>query len=219
MPTELCAYGFSCASMMMQPGLTAIECPNKETCGTIIQLTEEDLIELYQARLENNRRIVERVRLTREQTASYLLNSRGCPQSPESLGVTDTIAQLREAITALEETITELSGGYIAPSGVEAHRYSVKRPYATYEYNKLTSKEAIFPSQIKEEEVKVIHLSRDTDPRNVEGRAGIERRNRLLAIATQLRLATESLDNAREKAKGVSVYETVAQKMTRFYNN
>ena len=219
MPTELCAYGFSCASMMMQPGLTAIECPNQETCGTIIQLTEEDLIELYQARLENNRRIVERVRMTRGQTASYLLNSRGCPQTPETLGVTQSIDQLRDAIAALEETIIELGAGYVAPEGVEAHRYSVKRPYATYEYNKLTSKETIFPSQIKEEEVKVIHLSRDGDPRNIEGRAGIERRNRLLAIATKIRLATESLDNARERAKGVSVYDTVAQKMTRFYNN
>ena len=215
MPTELCAYGFSCASMMMQPGLTAIECPNQETCGTIIQLTEEDLIELYQARLENNRRIVERVRMTRGQTASYLLNSRGCPQTPETLGVPQSIDQLRDAIAALEETITELGAGYVVPEGVEAHRYSVKRPYATYEYNKLTSKETIFPSQIKEEEVKVIHLSRDTDPRNIEGRAGIERRNRLLAIATQLRVATELLYNTRDKASSVSVYETVAQKMTR----
>lgn len=160
------------------PGLTAIECPNKETCGTIIQLTEEDLIELYQARLENNRRIVERVRMTRGQTAHYLLNSRGCPQTPETLGVPQSIDQLKDAIAALEETITELGGGYVAPERVEAHRYAVKRPYATYDYNKLTSKEAIFPSQIKEEEVKVIHLSRDTDSRNIEGRAGIERRNR-----------------------------------------
>jgi hypothetical protein len=78
MPTELCAYGFSCASMIMQPGLTAQNCPNKDTCGTIIQLTQNDLIELYQARLENNRRIVERVRMTREETANYLLSSRGC---------------------------------------------------------------------------------------------------------------------------------------------
>ena len=85
--------------MMMLPGLTAIECPNKDTCGTIIQLTEEDRIELYRARLENNRRIVERVRMTRGQTASYLLSTRGCPQTPETLGVTQSIDQLRDAIS------------------------------------------------------------------------------------------------------------------------
>ena len=215
MPTELCAYGFSCASMMMQPGLTAIECPNRETCGTIIQLTEEDLIELYQARLENNRRIVERVRMTRGQAAHYLLASRGCPQTPESLGITESIARLRGAIALLESTITELSVGYVAPMGIEAHRYSVKRPYATYEYNKLTAKKAIFPPQIKEEEVKVIHLSRDEDPRNIEGRSGIERRNRLLAIMTQVQIATDILNTAREQSSNISIEEVVAEKITR----
>ena len=215
MPTELCAYGFSCASMLMQPGLTAIDCPNKNECGTIIQLTQEDRVELYRARLENNRRIVEQVRMTREQTASYLLSARGCPQTAESLGVTEAVGQLREAIAHLESTIEELSRGYIAPPSAEAHRYTVKRPYGTYEYNKLTASEAIFPPQQEENEVKVIHLSKDTDPRNIEGRAGIERRNRLGAIASKLSLATEILNQAREKASLVSVYETVAQKITR----
>ncbi|WP_072013911.1 hypothetical protein [Myxosarcina sp. GI1] len=178
-------------------------------------MTEEDRVELYLARLENNRRIVERVRLTREQTASYLLTSRGCPQTPDSLGITDTLAHLRDAIAHLESTITHLSSSYIAPEGVEAHRYVVKRPYRSYEYNKLTSKEAIFPPQIKEQEVKVVHLSKDDDPRNIEARAGIERRNRLLAIATQIRAATELLDKAREDASSIPVYDTVTHKITR----
>lgn len=215
MPTELCAYGFSCASMMMQPGLTAIECPNKDTCGTIIQLTEEDRIELYRARLEDNRRIVERVRMSRGETARYLLSTRGCPQTLETLGVTEAVGQLREAIASLEETINELSAGYVAPEGVEAHRYSVKRPYATYEYNKLTAKKAIFPPQAKEEKVKVIHLSRDEDPRNIVGRSGIERRNRLLAVVTQLEAATNVLNRAREVASTGSIDEVVAEKITR----
>ena len=215
MPTELCAYGFSCAAMLLQPGLTAIDCPNKHTCGTIIQLTEEDRVELYRARLENNRRIVEQVRMTREQTASYLLSTRGCPQTAESLGVTEAVRQLTEAIALLEDTINELNEGYIAPFGAEAHRYTVKRPSGNYEYNKLTSKSAIFPPQQEEKEVKVIHLSKDTDPRNIEGRAGIERRNRLGAIASKVSLATEMLNQAREKASSVSVYETVVQKITR----
>jgi hypothetical protein len=44
MPIRMCAYGFSCASMMMAPGLTAEDCPNKTVCGTIRQLTEEDYL-------------------------------------------------------------------------------------------------------------------------------------------------------------------------------
>jgi hypothetical protein len=214
MPTELCAYGFSCAAMMMQPGLTAKRCPNKDTCGTIIELTSEDLIELYQARLENNRRIVERIRMTPGQAAHYLLARRGCPQTPESLGVNETIDQLRDAIAQIETTIAELSVGYIASVGVETHRYSVKRPYNTYEYNKLTAKTAIFPPQVKEELVKVIHLSRDDDPRNIEGRSGIERRNRLLAIMTSVKAATNLLNKAQELASNISIDEVVAEKIT-----
>ena len=68
--------------------------------------------------------------------------------------------------------VAELTSSYVAPPGVEAHRYRVKRPYATYQYNKLTSKQAIFPPQQEEQEVKVLHLSRDTDPRNILGRSG-----------------------------------------------
>ena len=131
------------------------------------------------------------------------------------MGVSQSIDQLRDAIALLEETITELGAGYVAPEGIEAHRYSVKRPYATYEYNKLTAKKAIFPPQLKEEEVKVIHLSRDEDPRNIVGRSGIERRNRLLAIMTQLEAATDVLNRAREVASAGSIDEIVAEKITR----
>ena len=198
MPTQLCAYGFSCAAMMMQQGLTAIDCPNKKTCGTIIELTEEDRIELYQGRLEHSRRIVTRVQMTGTEAARYLLSTRGCPQTPASLEVPDAIDALRAAILQLEATITALDVGYIAPVGIEAHRYSVKRPYGTYIYNKLTAKQAMFPPQTKEELVKVIHLSSDEDPRNLEGRAGIERRNRLLAIVTAVQSATNILDRATE---------------------
>jgi hypothetical protein len=214
MPTKLCAYGFSCAAMMMQPGLTALECPNKDTCGTILQLTEEDSIELYQARLENRRRIVERVRMSRGDAAHYLLTSRGCSQNPESLGVDEAIVQLMEAISLLEATITELNVGYIAPVGIEAHRYSVKRPYGTYAYNKLTAKQAIFPPQDREELVKVIHLSTDEDPRNIEGRSGIERRNRLLAIMTSLQSATNILNQSAARALSSSIDEIIAEKIT-----
>lgn len=41
-----------------------------------------------------------------------------------------------------------------------------------------------------------VHLSRDEDPLNTEARAGIERRNRLLQIKTQLRVAQAALEQA-----------------------
>ncbi len=75
------------------------------------------------------------------------------PKRPASLGVTETLARLRSTLSQLEETIAQLSSEdcYIAPIGVEAHRYLVKRPYGVYQYNKLTSREAIFPPQEREE--------------------------------------------------------------------
>lgn len=85
---------------------------------------------------------------------------------------------------------------YIAPDSCEAHRYNVKRPSGTYGYNKLTSREAIFKPEEKEEQVKVIHLSHDDDPRNTEGRRGIERRNRLHQVQTQLDVAARILEEA-----------------------
>ncbi|EAZ89150.1 hypothetical protein CY0110_31650 [Crocosphaera chwakensis CCY0110] len=198
----------------MQWDLKPEDCPNKDVCGIITKLTEEEEIELYQARLENNRRIVERIRVNQEQAASSLLLSRGDAQTPESLGVTDTLAELQTAISLLESTINELDEGYIAPVGVEAHRYTVKRPYGCYEYNKLTAKDAIFEPQIKRNKVKVIHLSKDDDQRNIKGRAGIEKRNRLLAIKRQIKAATELLNEAREDASRESIEEAVARKMT-----
>ena len=50
--------------MLLQPGLTAEDCPNQAVCGTIIQLTEEERAELYAAIRENNRRIVQTVMMS-----------------------------------------------------------------------------------------------------------------------------------------------------------
>lgn len=215
MPTELCAYGFSCASMMLQPGITAQDCPNKDTCGTIIKLTEEEIFELQVARIENQRRILESVRLNNIAAAKLMLSRRGCSQTPDSLGVTESIASLEAQISQLRSAIEELSNEhYIASPSVEAHRYRVKRPYGVYQYNKLSSKDAIFPPQAKEQDVKVLHLSRDTDPRNLVGRSGIERRNRLLAIQTSLDNATSLLRRAISLAE-VDIEAIVEEKIAR----
>jgi hypothetical protein len=216
MPIRMCAYGFSCASMMMAPGLTAEDCPNKNVCGTIRQLTDEDRVELHYARIENNVRTIDTMITNGRDAALYLLSTRACPQTPASLGVTETLARLHSTLSQLEETIAQLSEDcYIAPIGVESHRYLVKRPYGVYQYNKLTSREAIFPPQEREDSVKVIHLSSDYDSRNFEGRAGIERRNRLLAIRTAIDTAEALLNRAIEAAVNPPVSEVVAEKIAR----
>lgn len=216
MPIRMCAYGFSCASMMMAPGLTAEDCPNKNVCGTIRQLTEEDRVELHYARMENNVRTIGTMMTNGRDAALYLLSTRACPQTPASLGVTATLDRLRSTLSLLEETIAQLSEDcYVAPIGVEAHRYLVKRPSGIYQYNKLTSREAIFPPQEREDSVKVIHLSSDYDSRNFEGRAGIERRNRLLAIGTAIDTAEALLNRARSIAANRPVNEVVAEKIAR----
>lgn len=74
-----------------------------------------------------------------------------------------------------------------------------------YWYNKLTASNSIFLAAVPDEEVeddsvRVIHTSHDDDPCNIESRLGIERRNRLNQIRTQLRIATEAIDQANELA-------------------
>ena len=210
---KVCSYGFSCASMLLQPGLTAEDCPNKNICGTIIQLTEEEEAELYAARMENNHRIVQTVMMSPQRAAQRLLRDRGCPQTAETIGIEESTVALIDAISQCQELVAELTSSYVAPPGVEAHRYLVKRPYGTYQYNKLTSKSAIFPPQQEDTEVKVLHLSRDTDPRNILGRSGIERRNQILFLKTQIEKVTLSLSKAMESVEDVSIEEVVTHKI------
>lgn len=195
------------------PGLTAEDCPNKEVCGTIIQLTEEEEAELYAARMENNRRVVRTVMISPQRAAERLLRDRGCPQTAETIGIEESTVALIDTISQCQNLVEQLTSSYVAPPGVEAHRYLVKRPYGTYQYNKLTSKSAIFPPQQEDTEVKVLHLSRDTDPRNILGRSGIERRNRILFLKTQIEKATELLSKVMESVDDVSIEEVVTHKI------
>lgn len=211
MPRKKCGFGFSCAAMMLHPGLEPKDCPNHETCGSASELTPEEEVELIRVRevqqqeaevrhqqaQQQWQRIRERIRVSRQRAALMMLMERGCPQSLEHFGVTDSLAAIEARTQALRSHLEQFTQGYyIAPDYCEAHRYNVKRTSGTYWYNKLTSRQALFEPEEREEKVKVIHLSHDDDPRNHEGRLGIERRNRLHQLQTQLRVAEEALEQA-----------------------
>ena len=218
MPKKTCAYGFDCRSMMMDWNLEAKDCPNRDVCGLIINLSYEEEIELHQAQLENNQRIVVRVRMNERQAANYLLTTRGLPQNTETLGLIEALERLKSEISLLESAIEELNDGYIAPREVEVHRYIVKRPYGSYQYNKFTSKKAIFEPQTEKNKVKVIHLSKDDDERNIIGRYGIERRNKLLAIKTKIESAIALINETKEMSNYDLIGEKVARQITNANN-
>ncbi len=187
MPIKRCHFGFSCAAMMMTPGLIADDCPNQQTCGTFSEYTPEERVELIRVRREREQIIRETIRCTQRQAAAMMLLQRGCPQTVESLGVSEALAAVELRLTEVRSHLARFENQYIAPTGSETHRYNVKRGYATYWYNKLTSESSIFEPSVRQGMVRVIHLSHDDDPRNLEARQGIERRNKLLSLRSQLR--------------------------------
>lgn len=196
--------------MQQQLELRVEDCPNMSVCGLAQRLEPEAEFELICAGSSG----VVPITATRRTAAAMMLMRRGCPQSVEAFGLDDQIAALTTELSQLTEEIAQYDGHYIAPADVEAVAYSVKRPrgvtqtpegktvqqYAVYWYNKLMSQTAIFAPAEKERPVKVIHLSKSDDPRNQEGRQGIERRNQLNQIATQLRIAESAISKARSLA-------------------
>ena len=180
MPRKKCGFGFNCGSMLMQPGLTAEDCPNAEVCGLLTELSEEEQVELIRAREQERQRqtqrrrlVQETVRFTRREAAVMMLMQRGLTQSPESLGLTELLDEVEGRLGEVRSQLPMFEGKYVAPLHCEVHRYNVKRPLGTYSYNKLTADSAIFEPSERQQKVRVIHLSRDDDARNREGRAGI----------------------------------------------
>lgn len=209
MAEKRCGLGFSCASMMQQAELRVEDCPNLQTCGVAHRLEPDAEFELVRGGSEGE----ERFGVTRRNAAAMMLLSRGCSQVVASFGVSEQIAELNEQLSHLADELSQYEGTYIAPAGVEAVTYSVKRPgrivktpegmfreTREYWYNKLMSQRAIFAPAERSRQVKVIHLSKDDDPRNQEGRRGVERRNQLNQIATQLRIVKGAILRARELA-------------------
>lgn len=219
---------------MMTPGLTAEDCLNAETCGTLKELTEDETAELLQVRAADfeefliqlrqtapflslrqflemtvplteeeealiarrREEMLERQRVTRREAAVMMLMRRGNPQQPENFGIPHGIAEIEQRISELRDSLENFTNTYIAPEGMVAHHYLVKRPWGTYQYNKLLAESAIFEPSEEDRPVRVIHLSRDDDNRNIEARKGLIRRDRLLKIANQLRLAEAALNEA-----------------------
>ena len=210
MAEKRCGLGFSCASMMQQADLRVEDCPNLSVCGVAQRLEPEAEFELVRAGTSGT----EHFSVTRREAAAMMLMSRGSPQPVASFGVGEAIAELSEQLRHLNEELAQYEGSYIAPAGVEAVTYSVKRPgpktemadgqivrsVKEYWYNKLMSQSAIFAPAEQSRSVKVIHLSKDDDPRNLEGRRGVERRNQLNQISTQLRVAERAVAQALELA-------------------
>lgn len=147
-----------------------------------------------------------------------MLMARGAHQQPGGTPLAQQLQQVQALTTHLQEALQRFAppDTFIAAAACEAHRYNVKRPGAerdgngqsravlrVYWYNKLTSRQTIFAPAHEPQPVKVIHLSKDDDPRNIEGRRGIERRNRLRRTAARLRSATTALELARASLQGV----------------
>lgn len=84
------------------------------------------------------------------------------------------------------------------------HPYSVKRGKNSYSYNKLSAQQNIFNSAEGHTNVRVIHLSRSDDPRNLEARKGIERRNYLNWIRTLLNVAERAVAQANEYTQKIN---------------
>jgi len=216
MPKKVCGFGFDCASMLLQPGLQPAECPNYSTCGRATRLTPDEEVELVRVRQEQQAQQIlqqrraqqqyqhqqEIWRTTRRQLATEMLLRRGCPQALQQYIPGETLQQMTETIAQLQQQLTaQFQDSYIPPEGTVAHRYWVHRGYASYPYNKLMAPSALFAPAQEEQNVRMIHLSRDDDPRNLEARKGITRMQRLTAIRSKLQLAQAALDQAIELAE------------------
>ncbi len=91
---------------------------------------------------------------------------------------------------------------------------AIRREQRIYHYHKLTSETAQFRGVLEDDEgnkkpCRVIHLSHSDNARNIQGRLGIERRNKLSKIRTRLLQARRALEEAAAIAAEEYSYEDV----------
>jgi hypothetical protein len=192
MSSKKCGLGFNCAALLRQPGIKPGACPNYHACRTAGDRPDDERFELF---IDSQPTPV-----TATQAATLMLRLRGDAQSPENLGLWEEIEAMTQQMKALQQHLQKIEQQkqYIAPEACEVHRYTVKRPAGIYEYNKLASSQALFEPSWEVDAVKVIHLSRDGDPRERVARAGIARRNQLLKARTLLKQASSLMETAIE---------------------
>lgn len=156
--------------------------------------------------------------IEKHERSVIILRKRANHQPFENWGIQEQISQVRKSLKQLESQLIKLNRGYIAPQGVELNTYNVKRyPFGKpseensskteyykpkiYKYRKLQSKTAQFKSKKEvEPKCKIIHLGKIGSEEDIQGRLGIERRNRLLKIRTRLIRAVNALQEAAELA-------------------
>jgi hypothetical protein len=122
-----------------------------------------------------------------------MLRTRGHHQSRSSFGLLERLSTIQSHCEQIAVALDGLEQGYIAPDDVQVQRYNVKRCGKAYWYNKLAAKTLLFRAASGDAPVKVIHLSKDTDPRSQEAKRGIERRNRLNQVQGLLQEAEERI--------------------------
>jgi hypothetical protein len=192
MSLKKCGLSFNCAALLQQPELKPWSCPNYHSCRTATDRPDDESFELTIA--------PHPIPVTAIEAATLMLRMRGNTQSPESLGLWESFDHLDQLLEDLQQQLQQIEqqADYIAPEGCEVHRYNVKRPTGIYEYHKLASPQAMFAPSWEENSVKVIHLSREGDPRVRSARTGIRRRNQLLKTRTLLNNAKALLEAATE---------------------
>lgn len=188
--------------------------------------------EIWREEMRRYRRVIV---IRQHEAATLMLKTRGNHQEYESFGLEELASSTAEVLGYVNNDLERLAAAndntYIAPDGIEAHVYNVKRPPRNsfpdhwtlqevrqeqniYYYHKITSKEAQFRGMEKDDDgnfksCKVIHLSHSDNARNIQGRLGIERRNKLNKIRTKLQQARQLLIDAKLIAQEEYSFEDI----------
>jgi hypothetical protein len=132
-----------------------------------------------------------------------MLLQRGAPLSVDSFGIASQVEEITGLLSDLQQVLgSNYSGNcYIAPPGVEVHCYWATGSLGRYKYNKLEAPTPIFEPSSEQRQVRMIHLSKDDDPHNLEARKGIERRKRLQHLVATLAHCTQALGEELERLR------------------
>ena len=109
MPQKKCGFGFSCASMMMQPTLEPKDCPNWETCGRVQEYTPDEEIALQRVMEIEGERVTCEWMITRHRAAIAMLQERGQHREVSDFGLEEAQSAIAEALTRLQESLSSFA--------------------------------------------------------------------------------------------------------------